>query len=59
MGNYSFKKELFGKEAEKLAEAVGLVDVFKGDSVDYNTKVTFTCDDREGHPCILVEFEIP
>ena len=59
MGNYSFKKELFGKEAEKLAETVGLTEAMNGASVDYNTKVTFTCDDREGHPCILVEFEIP
>jgi len=56
---YSFKKEIFGKEAEELAKIVGLADKFEGDSTDYNTKVTFTCDDREGHPCILVEFEIP
>jgi len=56
---YSFKKSVFGTEAEKLAEAVGLREMMDGESVDYNTKVTFTCDDREGHTCMLVEFEIP
>ena len=59
MGNYSFKKEVFGKEAEKLASAVGLREMMDGESVDYNTKVTFSLDTREGHACILVEFEIP
>ena len=56
---YYYRKEVFGKEAEKLAETVGLVEAMNGASVDYNTKVTFTCDDREGHTCMLVEFEIP
>ena len=56
---FYYQKWVFGIEAKKLAETVGLAESMDGESVNYNTKVTFTNDSKEGHSCILVEFEIP